>query len=271
VLKATEHKFAKMIKFERVIICIAPVIYLALMLPMTHFWTMFNSRDSIESTFTTSIQKTIALFDSYETYANKRVADLETTLAAVPVKKMSAISKANKVEALRIQLLGDNYTNLAENAKTWIGAASGTTVWNVFMIGNIKTIEDAIDSWVAVLENLSSKVVTEEAEDIKPYGASTSIVKDVEDGFNHIRTIYTTFAIPALPALLCALGLYFMLLFPYLIQARNTKSTYTLWGRSTLIRKRVEGAANEFVAESFQQNEKKQSKVTGTSRSSFTL
>ena len=276
MLKATERKFAKIIKRERAIVIIAPIIYVVLMLPLAHFWTMFSERDEIETTFTDAIQMTKTIFVDYEEYANERVEKYKSTLDSLQtvqknskkkkVKKnaLSDMTKYNKVEALELQILGDNFNNLKVSALDWVSQASGTTVWNVFMIGNIKTIEKAVENWVLTLEDMSSKVMTDEPAGVVAYTSSEMVVTEINDAFKSIRNIYKTTQFPSVIAIVLIAVLYLMLMFPYLIQARNTKTTYTFWGRSGGVETSI-----AFESEESEKNSPKRPK--GTTKNSFTI
>jgi hypothetical protein len=56
-----------------------------------------------------------------------------------------------------------------------------------------------------------------------------SVVKAKAD-LNSLRAIYTTMKKPTWIAISLGVFLYLLLLVPYLIQRRNTKSIYTIWG-----------------------------------------
>lgn len=276
MLKATERKFAKIIKRERAIVIVAPIIYVVLMLPLAHFWTMFSERDEIETTFTDAIQMTKTIFVDYEEYANERVEKYKSTLDSLQtvqknskkkkVRKnaLSDMTKYNKVEALELQILGDNFNNLKVSALDWVGQASGTTVWNVFMIGNIKTIEKAVENWVLTLEDMSSKVMADEPAGVVAYTSSEMVVTEINDAFKSIRNIYKTTQFPSVIAIVLIAVLYLMLMFPYLIQARNTKTTYTFWGRTGGVETSI-----AFESEESEKNSPKRPK--GTTKNSFTI
>lgn len=276
MLKATERKFAKIIKRERTIVIVAPIIYVVLMLPLAHFWTMFSERDEIETTFTDAIQMTKTIFVDYEEYANERVEKYKSTLDSLQtvqknskkkkVRKnaLSDMTKYNKVEALELQILGDNFNNLKVSALDWVSQASGTTVWNVFMIGNIKTIEKAVENWVLTLEDMSSKVMADEPAGVVAYTSAEMVVTEINDAFKSIRNIYKTTQFPSVIAIVLIAVLYLMLMFPYLIQARNTKTTYTFWGRTGGVETSI-----AFESEESEKNSPKRPK--GTTKNSFTI
>ncbi|MDE6986641.1 MAG: hypothetical protein K2P55_06850 [Bacteroides acidifaciens] len=227
ILKGADEKFSRKIVFERILFFAAPIFFIAAMVPYTHFWTVFENRNEIETTFSESIKTTKGMFDSYEAYANSRIKEYDKKLAQ---DKTNAVHRSNEVEALRLQIIADNYNALKESAIKWIDNASGATVWNVFMIGNIKKIEGAIENWNSSLNNFSSKIMSDEPSGVEPFSSSDPSVTTAKGNLNNLRSVYTTMGAPTMLSIGIGLLLYILLLFPYIIQSRNTKSTYRLIG-----------------------------------------
>lgn len=227
LLKGTDEKFSRKIIFERILFFVAPVFFIVAMIPYTHFWTVFKNRITVETTFSESIRTTKGMFTSYEEYATTRIKEYDNKLANEDIQ---VISRTNKVEALRVQLIAENYETLKINAIEWIDKASSATVWNVFMIGNLKTIETAVESWNNSLTGFSSKIMSDEPEVVMPFTSSDPSVVIAKQNLNKLRSTFTTMHSPTLISIGLALLLYFMLLVPYLVQRRNTKSIYKLIG-----------------------------------------
>src|SRR5699024_2044717 len=101
--------------------------------------------------------------------ANNRIKEYDKKLAQ---NKTEIVHRTNEVEALRLQLIADNYDALKESAVKWIDNASGATVWNVFMIGNIKKIESAIENWNNSLSEFSGKIMSDEPNGVEPFSSS---------------------------------------------------------------------------------------------------
>lgn len=227
ILKGADEKFSRKIIFERILFFAAPVFFLVVMVPYAHFWTVFENRAEVESTFSESIKTTKGMFDSYEVYANNRIKEYDKKLAR---NKTASVHRSNEVEALRLQLIADNYDELKKSAIDWVDNASGATVWNVFMIGNIKKIEAAIENWNKSLNKFSSKTMTDEPDGVEAFSSSDPSVTTAKSNLNNLRSVYTTMGTPTLLAIGVGLLLYLLLLFPYIIQSRNTKSTFRLIG-----------------------------------------
>jgi hypothetical protein len=140
------------------------------------------------------------------------------------------MTRVNKVDALKLQLIADNYDALKENAFDWVDNAEGATIWNVFLIGNIKKIEGAIESWNISLNEFSEKVMTDEPDGVEPFTSSDPGVVAAKEKLDSLRSFYTQTAMPTTLAIGVAVLLYFMLLLPYIIQSRNPKSIFRLIG-----------------------------------------
>ena len=227
LLKGTERKFSKCIVWERILIILSPFAFVFLMLPYSHFWSVFSERERIQTEFSQSISSVGQMFISYEDYAEKRIWNYELKLKQA---RTNQVHQENKVEALRLQLLDANYTDLKNSALKWIDRASGATVWNVFMIGNIDKVESALDSWNSVLVKFSDKRMSDESGAVKPFSTSDPSVVAAKKGLQVVRTTYREAHGLSLITLVSGIILYLMLLFPYILQLRHTKSTYRLSG-----------------------------------------
>lgn len=227
ILKGTDEKFRRKIIFERLLFFCAPVVFAGIMIPYAHFWNVFDNRSQVETTFSESVKTTKGMFESYETYANSRIEDYDMRLAR---KKTKPITRGNKVDALTLQLIDENYISLKNSAFEWIDNASGATVWNVFMTGNIKKIENALDQWNSSLTEFSSRKMADEGSEVQPFSSSDKSVGLAKENLSSLKNVYTERSAPTIIAISTAILLYVLLLFPYIIQSRNTKSTYRLIG-----------------------------------------
>lgn len=175
-LKATDRRFKKRIVWERIIIAASPVIFIAAMLPYTHFWTVYAQNDEIVSKFSGSIEAAKQMFADYDQYAQSRIAAYDQKLDRDG--SLSAVQKQQMKRTLRILLLSENYNNLKTGALEWIdGANKGATVWNVFLFGNKKQFQESILKWHEQLTVTSSHILknergaaapAHEAENINP-------------------------------------------------------------------------------------------------------
>lgn len=227
MLKASDHHFNRRIHFERALVFLSPLVFIVVLYPFSHYWSVYDNRSKIESDFSNTITDAKQLFNLYEDYSQERIESLELALAG----SKSRIHSQNIIEALSLQLIGDNYTNLRKASYEWISSASKATVWNVFMIGNIETITDAFTSWNQSLVEFSNKQLSEESKVIR-FDANNENVSNIARGFISIKRLYSQKNWPNSYTWLQILFLYCCLLLPYLIQDRHTKSTKRLFGNT---------------------------------------
>ena len=132
------------------------------------------------------------------------------------------IFRKKKIDKLRGQhLLSENYDNIKVPTIDWLDKArSNANVWNPFFLNNVKTISSVISDKITELHKMSETLCPNESAE--PFAYSIT--------FEDVTNLYTIFnRTPALIGLLLAIICYALLLFPYALQTRNTKSTYTLF------------------------------------------
>ena len=227
-LKGTDVRFNRKIRWERALIYMSIPMFLLVMAPFAHFWAVFQNKTEIEEGFDTAVTKIEELFYSYESYAQDRIDSYAVMLDSLVAEP---ISRQNRLEALRLQIVEDNFVALQEGALEWINMAKGVTVWNVFMIGNVDMVNDAIDNWHAGLASFSEKKLQYEKEDVEAFSSENEGVLAAKNQLAVLREQFTTPGFPSWIAFPLFILMYFMMLFPYIIQRRNTKSLYTLWGQ----------------------------------------
>ena len=219
LLKGTDEKFKRRIVLERILFFAAPFVFCLLMVPYAHFWTVFDRREDIEKTFSTSIDETKQMFVAYKAYADARVKDYDTKLGG---ERISLVSRKNKVNALKLQLAADNYSNLKDASYQWIDRASKSTVWNVFMLGNINTIGEALNNWNSSLTCMSQKIMSDEPRGITPFTSEDPSVINAIEHLTSLKDDYSEMQSPSWIAVLTGLFLMGMLSLPYVVQSRNT-------------------------------------------------
>ena len=236
-LKAVARYFKIRIKIERICLLIFILFSIISSLPFLHFWTVFSNEDVLSTSFSKSIDKSKAVFDAYEIYANNRVQvytnDLDRVIRAKNNSPSQYVNygfmegkddnfqKEKKIDKLRGQhLLSENYDNIKVPTIDWLDKArSNANVWNPFFLNNVKTISSVISDKITELHKMSETLCPNESAE--PFAYSIT--------FEDVTNLYTIFnRTPALIGLLLAIICYALLLFPYALQTRNTKSTYTL-------------------------------------------
>lgn len=251
ICKGTDEKFNRSIVIERVLVCLCPIVFLWAMIPYNHFWAVFNSRDIIESSFTTSIEKSKQMFDNYERYSTARIASYDSMLQNVIANKENDKAKYVKagfkgtndatlrqiyMETLKLQLLSQNTDSLRISAIKWIDDANqGSTVWNAFLIGNIDKISEAIEGWNKQLVDVSKPVLSNEPSSTKPFDADMASCNAVKSELKQLQGMYKQTSGVCLNTVWTGIILFMMLMFPYFLQKRNTRATglYSLFPTSS--------------------------------------
>lgn len=246
-MKASGEKMNKKIIWERIFIFGSPVIFIAGMISMSHFWTVKSQNDEIVETFTSSINNAKQLFSDYESYSNDRISKYEKGLNLIIANKGKDsqtyknagfedekvyIQKDNMIETLRLHLLSTNYDSLKNVALKWIESASeGATTWNVFLLGNTREIKAALNNWEDQLKSFSAIELSNENlvnKDLTHF-SSNGVQKAIQ-GIDSLTSSFTTQKFPTLSAIFFGIIIYLMLLFPYVLQDRHTKNVYRLIG-----------------------------------------
>lgn len=228
ILKGTDEKFKKKIVFERLLVFTAPFFYVVAMFAFAHFWTVFENRKNVETTFAQAISTTKGMFISYEEYAGNRLENYKKQLAKT---KKILLSRKNAEEALRLQICDGNYNTLQDYAYKWLETASEASIWNVFIIGNRKTIEKALDDWNKSLNNFSSKIMTDEPKGVVPFNSVDPSVIAAKAELENLKSLYTKLErYPTMMSVGLVMFLYLLLMFPYFVQRRSTRSVKRLFG-----------------------------------------
>lgn len=251
MMKGTEHKFNRNIVFERIFIFGSPLIFILSMIPFSHFWSVRSHNDEIVREFTEAISLSKQLFNDYEQYSDGRVINYEEMLNRVISNKnirrnefancgftsgKESFQKENMLKTLRLQLRSENYDSLKNVAIQWIELSNaGASTWNVFLLGNTKEIKSAIGDWQKQLVTFSvKKQANEEFNDYneaKSFSDVSDSVNKAQTGLDNLKEQYTKLAAPNFVAIVVELLIYFMLLFPYILQDRHTKNVYCLMGK----------------------------------------
>lgn len=225
-LKGTSRRFKKRIRWERFLVFTSPIVFAVLMIPSCHFWTVLSQKKSVEKCFSGAIESSKQVFTDYERYVDTR---WETYRVFLNRTSLEDYQKENRLNALRLQLKSENYTQIKDNAIQWIeDATDGGTVWNVFLLGNIRQIRTAIRNWHSQLVDMSRHKMAEEPFAVS-FDESRSSLAEAENRLTQVQNLFTIRLGLHPLAFLFGILSYLMLLLPYLVQTRHTKSTLHLW------------------------------------------
>lgn len=250
IAKATVRKFARWIYFERICVFCSPIVFILIMSPYFHFWTVHSQNNEIISDFTNAINASKQMFTDYEEYSNSRIKNYKQMLEHIISNKSTLtnelascgftpgkeqMQKDNMVRTLQLQLLSVNYNSLKAEATKWIDQSSdGVSTWNVFLLGNTKEIKKAIHEWCSQLSSFANnKLSNEEFNEynkVETFEETSKSMTAVDNGLDSINGKFTGRGFPNIWSIISAILLYFALLFPYFLQDRHTKSQYRLIG-----------------------------------------
>lgn len=246
-LKASDVKMKKKILWERILVFGSPLVFAAGMVAMSHFWTVQSQNDEVVANFTSAINHGKGIFSDYEAYADERLAKYENSLNKIIAEKdtrpeiyhkagftpgVEEMQMDNMLEVLRLQLYNSNYDSLKNLAISWIeNANSGASAYNVFLLGNTREISQAFTNWQHDLKGFTTKKLSNEeilynVSDFESHSGS-----DAAKEITALGESFTNQKIPTLNAIIFAIIVYFMMIFPYLIQDRHSKSTLSLFGK----------------------------------------
>ncbi len=244
ITKGVDEKFDRSIIIERILICLCPIVFIWAMIPYNHFWGVFHDKEQIETQFNNSILGAKQMFEDYDTYAHDRIEKYEHALSTVLQEKTdnpSTYSKAgftgsddylkkqNYIRTLELQLLSQNTDSIKTVAIAWIDEANqGASVWNAFLVGNIKQIKDAIASWHSTLVSFSTPVLSNENvlnTKVEPFDRDGASIKVATSGLDALTEMYETKSTVQINTIITGFVLFLMLMFPYFLQKRNTRAT----------------------------------------------
>ena len=244
--KSTTRKFHRWIWMERICILGSPVFFCLAMIPYFHFWTVHAQNEVIVKDFTSAISASKQIFTDYEHYSTQRITNyadmLEKVIRKHQANEMKACGllegwesyqKTSMIQTLQLQLLSQNYDSLKVEALSWIDQSSqGASTWNAFLIGNTKEIKLAIHDWHNQLATYAKHRLSNEEfhnyNQVDDFAASSGSLAAMDKGLDSLSDKFSTMRKPNFMAIGTALLIYLMLLSPYLLQARHTKSLYRL-------------------------------------------
>lgn len=225
-MKAVEKNFTRSIVLERigVVLSVVVLVLLVTISPFKHFWTVYSNKSEIMEEFAMSIDSSKSIFENYDAYVEERI---EKTLQSKSPEKNA------QAELMRLQLQPSfatqtesfDYQTKKLEIEQWIDKARQSSVWNVFVIGNLTKIQSGVEMWKTTLESWSSKKFYD--GDMEPYKATY----DITSNFNNLKQKFTSSVAFQWRAILWALVGYFCMALPWLLQRRPVKNPNSLFGK----------------------------------------
>lgn len=224
-LKGRDGNFRKMIIFERnFVFILAPLSLVLAAYPISHFFHIQRQESHIVKQFTCAIDTAKTIFNDYEAYANDRMNQYKYVL-----RHQSRLNRENKIRCLRLQLLSDNYDTLRASALVWMEIyAQKPSTLNVFLLGNLEGIKNAIYDWNSQLHQLSDRRMSDEPENARAFTIPSGSTIAATNLLDSLRLQFHQFYPFSIKDVLILLVLWFMLMLPYFFQRRHSKSTMRL-------------------------------------------
>lgn len=246
VLKGVDRKFHRSIIWERILIAISPIVICLVGIPFSHFWTIQNSEEKIVEQFKSSLNVSLGIFSDYELYSQQRINQFESHLKS-SIKDEKLIH--NRVEELSLYL--NNSTERSVNeAKKWINEVNkNPSIWNIFLFGNISTIEKAITKWTESLNNHSSRSLTLESSPVL-FSTENPNKEKALSGLSSIRSIYQKTDKPHALAIVSLLICYLMLLCPYFVQERHPRNVEKFFRKTNKQKPFISNESNQPINKS---------------------
>ncbi len=249
-LKGTDRKFNKRINGERVLLPLMGVLCLVTMVPFTHFFTIHKHEQEITTEFTAMIDKSKLMLNEFKTVSKERVINYNKNLKRLlrsdaDKRKVTGgneflqkvpreILRENMIHIMETQLgTGENDDSLRMGASAWLDdARRGVTVWNVFLLGNVNKIREAIDLWNEQMVE-SSKLLFpgEKTGKGMDHVFASEHIDEIHQHLSNIDNVSTRLAFPGPLALLAGLVCMSLLFLPYYLQQRHTRSRVSLFGK----------------------------------------
>lgn len=227
VLKGVDKKFHRSIIWERILIAFSPLIICIVGIPFSHFWTVQSAEDKIIEHFKSAVNSSMGIFSDYESYSQERISQLKTNLSKSNKDEQIINNRVNELTLF----LNNSLAQSIEEAKAWICKVNkDSSIWNIFLFGNISTIESAVNQWTESLNEHSAKSLSSEKEPIL-FSTDNPNKEKVLSGLACLKSIYQTTGRPNALAILTLLVCYMMLLCPYFVQERHSRSVEAFFGK----------------------------------------
>ena len=217
-------------------IAASPVVMVIVGMPFSHFWTVQSSEREITEQFKTAMTASLDMFADYDSYSEERLNRLKSSMD-FSIRDERLVN--NRVDELSLYLKSSTAKSIDE-AKKWIDGVDNDlsilgiisldniSTWNIFLLGNISTIEAAINQWAKSLDSISRKTISSETESVAFSTANASKEKALS-GLENLKHIYQERKAPNALAITTLLICYLMLLCPYFVQERNAANCERFW------------------------------------------
>ncbi len=231
-IKSVRRNFQRNAIFEIIVLVIYILIAVILtILPYSHYYTVSDRRDVIKGKIIAEVDNTIKMFDDYETYASGRIGAYEEGLnIAIAGQNMNgkgflAAGFQNNGQPINTQknllmrifkddLMPSQYDTIKVYAIKWLNEAKITaTEWKpIGLINVINSIEKESNNWKNELIGYSNSTAIAKVGPFQYTNSFSSVVQEL-----------TQRATPTFFAIISAILLYLLILFPYFFKYRDPR------------------------------------------------
>lgn len=231
-IKIVRRDFPKFAILEVLAIFIYILSSIVSLIPFSHYFTVRSRKDIIHEKMITNIENAKTMFDDYEDYAKQRIFNYSTDLqAAINGKEYNqeyitkygfnddgesySSQKERKIRIFEDDLMPAHYDSIKVEALKWLEKAkTKSNVWKPIGFFNVvNSIKMETNGWLSSLKSYS---LTARKDEGSPFEYSIS--------FASVEKELTTRSEPTLSALIFAITLLSLILFPYFIACRDLKS-----------------------------------------------
>lgn len=248
-MKGAESRFAGSIVKERIAIVSLAIIILVPVVPFLHFFSVAGRETRVTRQFDNALAEVMPMFDEYDSIVDERVANYRKRLAGVKNQQSKNFAKYgfnkhnegspsngmtvmrdNMVLTLRTLLAPPALDSLRQDARRWVDKAQdGSSVWNVFLLGNFDLTADAVASWQKTMDTSMRQRLYNEAADSTGFESAHAVV--ALERLGRLSDECARSTIPPFYAILLWLASSLLMFFPYWLQTRHSKSWERLKGK----------------------------------------
>lgn len=231
LLKKTSRNFKTRIIWEWVLLFFFVVVAFVAIFPFSHYFAVSEQKNEIQQKITANITQAEGMFTNYENYANNRLNIYKTHLNSVVAAKRVNPSEyrnygfvdgtddntqvENKMFTLKAKLYPSNYEDMKSEDSTWIVSSKGKVAdWSPLGVVNVmNNMKSNLTSWKDQLKQFSAFRAQGEIADEFDYPLT----------FDDVNNKFTELGSPTALSILCAIGLYVLMLLSYFITKRHTR------------------------------------------------
>lgn len=215
---------------ELILALIVLFVMLGASMPISNFMRVIDDQDKFQSSIDSTVEVVKTIGTTYQTYAHERIDHYRTHLQglhpgsreyAQELQGASGETKSAKVNAvvksLQRRLFTPEMQEVEKRRTAWLDGLHEVNVWNVLTPRNIAAVNNAASDWVEEYRNVSAMIYI--GEESEPFS-----MPQLRNRISELSRAYTAFDIPNMRGLLVSAVCFALLMTPYFLTRRNTRS-----------------------------------------------